>query len=211
MSRDVVYLHGLWLNGHESLMLRRRLQRDFGFRLHFFRYASVSSSLTDIVRQLALFVERNALATPHFVGYSLGGLVIYRYLQHFPSHAGQRVVFLGTPSVACRAAEKMQRWPLTAAMIGRSLREEFMQPRERRWSSAAALGIVAGTKPVGLGQLVARFNEPNDGTVALNETRLTGAADHLTLPVSHLGMLLSAKVALATGQFLRDGHFPLNL
>jgi pimeloyl-ACP methyl ester carboxylesterase len=211
VSQDVVYLHGLWLNGHESLVLRRRLQRDFGFRLHVFRYASVSSSLTDIIAQLAQFVTRNNLINPHFVGHSLGGLVIYRYLQHFPGHAQQRVVFLGTPSVACRAAENMQRWPPTAAMIGRSLREEFVRTRERRWSCAASLGIVAGTRPVGLGQLVARFNEPNDGTVALNETRLPGAADHLSLPVSHMGMLLSAKVAVAAGQFLRDGHFPLNL
>ncbi|MFO1427368.1 MAG: hypothetical protein U1F11_10455 [Steroidobacteraceae bacterium] len=69
--------------------------------------------------------------------------------------------------------------------------------------------MIAGTRPVGLGQFLARFREPNDGTVALRETRLPGTTDHLVLPVSHTGMLLSARVAEQCGQFLRDGRFGL--
>ena len=52
-----------------------------------------------------------------------------------------------------------------------------------------------------------RFAEPNDGSVAVSETRLPGATDHITLPVSHMGMLLSARVARETGGFLVHGHF----
>jgi hypothetical protein len=54
---------------------------------------------------------------------------------------------------------------------------------------------------------VVDFDEANDGTVAVSETRLPGAKAHIVLPVSHSGMLLSARVAHEVGQFLELGHF----
>jgi hypothetical protein len=38
---------------------------------------------------------------------------------------------------------------------------------------------------------------------------MPGATDHIVLPVSHLGMLLSARVARQTGTFLTQGLFAL--
>ncbi|MBV9725075.1 MAG: alpha/beta hydrolase, partial [Gammaproteobacteria bacterium] len=83
------------------------------------------------------------------------------------------------------------------------------QAHERRWTQARPLGIVAGSQRIGLGQLLAHFEEDNDGTVAVSETRMAGASDHIVLPVSHLGMLLSTRVAEETGRFLTHGHFSL--
>jgi len=41
----------------------------------------------------------------------------------------------------------------------------------------------------------------------VRETLMPGATDHIVLPVSHLGMLVSARVAHETGLFLTQGHF----
>jgi pimeloyl-ACP methyl ester carboxylesterase len=165
--------------------------------------------MSHISERLAEFVH--ALASPevHFVGHSLGGLVIYRFLERFPDQPPGRVVFLGTPSVASRAAEHAARFAPIAHLMGQSVAEELLQSRERRWTQPRALGIVAGTQPIGLGQLLAHFQEANDGTVAVRETRMPGATDHISLPVSHLGMLVSARVAHETGRFLSHGHFSL--
>jgi hypothetical protein len=38
---------------------------------------------------------------------------------------------------------------------------------------------------------------------------MPGMSDHIVLPVSHLGMLLSARVARETGSFLTQGRFGL--
>jgi hypothetical protein len=38
---------------------------------------------------------------------------------------------------------------------------------------------------------------------------MPGATDHIVLPVSHLAMLVSARVAQETGLFLTQGHFSL--
>jgi hypothetical protein len=67
----------------------------------------------------------------------------------------------------------------------------------------------AGTQSIGFGQFLAEFDEDNDGTIAVSETRMPGATDHITLPVSHMGMLMSARVAQETGLFLTQGRFSL--
>jgi hypothetical protein len=48
---------------------------------------------------------------------------------------------------------------------------------------------------------------PNDGTVALEETRLPGASAELDLAVGHSGLLLDRRVARAACRFLRQGRF----
>lgn len=207
---DVVYVHGLWLTGHESLVLRRRLEREFDCRVHPFRYRTVAAPMAEVTERLAQFVQGLESPTVHFVGHSLGGLVIYRFLERYPQTRPGRVVFLGTPSVASRAAMGAGRLRWAVPLVGRCLAEELLAPHERRWSAAHDLGIIAGTRPVGLGQFVARFDEDSDGTVAVSETKLPGATDHIALRVSHMGLLLSARVALEAARFLRDGHFSID-
>jgi pimeloyl-ACP methyl ester carboxylesterase len=195
--------------GDESLVLRSRLAHDFALTLHAFRYSAVFSAMSSITASLAEFVRELAAPEVHFVGHSLGGLVIHRFLERFPEQPPGRVVFLGTPSVASRAAEYVGRFSPVAHLMGQSVAEELLQPHERQWTHPDPLGIVAGTQPLGLGQLLAQIHEENDGTVAVSETRMPGAADHIVLPVSHLGMLVSARVAQETGLFLTQGHFSL--
>jgi pimeloyl-ACP methyl ester carboxylesterase len=205
----VVYVHGLWMPGEESLLLRHRLAHEFGLTLQAFRYSAASSTMGDISERLAGLVRDLEAPVVHFVGHSLGGLVIYRFLERFPDQPPGRVVFLGTPSVASRAAQRAGRFAPVARLFGQSVAEELLQPCERRWAHARPLGIIAGSQPLGVGQLLADFAEENDGTVAVSETRMPGATDHIVLRVSHLGMLLSARVARETGWFLTHGRFGL--
>jgi hypothetical protein len=79
--------------------------------------------------------------------------------------------------------------------------------RERRWSRARDLGVIAGDLGFGLGRLVGPLGAPSDGTVRLEETELEGTADRIVLRVSHTGMLFSAAVAKQAGAFLRSGRF----
>ena len=109
MGEAVVYVHGLWMSGGESLLLRRRLSREFGMDVHPFRYATASSTMTEITSRLQSFVRGLEASRLHFVGHSLGGLVIYRFLERYPKQPPGRVVFLGTPSVASRAAVQAAR------------------------------------------------------------------------------------------------------
>jgi pimeloyl-ACP methyl ester carboxylesterase len=205
----VVYLHGLWLAGHESLLLRRRLRRLFGLEVAVFRYPSVSATMAEVTARLQAFIDKEKPQELHLIGHSLGGLVAYRFLERYPEQPPGRVVFLGTPSVASRAAAQVGRARWGGALLGRCVGEELLTTRARTWATPRELGIIAGTRPQGLGRFVVHFDEPSDGTVSVGETRLPGATDHITLPVSHLGMLVSASVAREIGSFLAHGRFSL--
>jgi pimeloyl-ACP methyl ester carboxylesterase len=205
----VVYVHGLWMPGEESLVLGHRLGQDFGLTLHAFRYSAAFTGMQTTIERLASFVGELSAPEVHFIGHSLGGLIIHRFLERFSEQPPGRVVFLGTPCVASRVAEQAARFAPVAHLMGPSVAQELLQPNVRRWTHAHPLGIVAGTQPIGVGQLLARFEEDNDGTVAVSETRMPGATDHIILPVSHLGMLVSARVAHETGLFLTQGRFSL--
>jgi hypothetical protein len=60
---------------------------------------------------------------------------------------------------------------------------------------------------MGLGRFFARFEEECDGTVGVSETRIPGHSAHLTVPVSHMGLLVSSLVARKVGRFLEHGRF----
>ncbi len=197
------------MSGGESLLLRRRLSREFGMEVHPFRYATATSTMTEITSRLQSFVRALEASRLHFVGHSLGGLVIYRFLERYPHQPPGRVVFLGTPSVASRAAVQAAHIRLVASAMGRSVQDELLRPRDRKWKTDRELGIIAGTRALGVGQFLARFEEDCDGTIGVSETQLPGATDHITLPVSHLGMLVSSRVARETGAFLQDGRFSI--
>jgi pimeloyl-ACP methyl ester carboxylesterase len=205
----VVYLHGLWLAGHESFLLRRRLKDLYALDVAVFRYPSISAPMAEVTMRLQAFVAKSAPAELHLLAHSLGGLVAYRFFERFPDQPPGRIVFLGPPALASRAASRAAKARWASALLGRCVAEELLTERQRRWTAARELGIIAGTRRVGLGQFFAQFDEPSDGTVAVSETRLPGATDHITLPVSHMGMLLSARVARETGEFLTRGHFSL--
>ncbi|MCC7463961.1 MAG: alpha/beta hydrolase [Gammaproteobacteria bacterium] len=203
----VVYGHGLWLSGREAVLLRRRIGSERGCRWVTFGYSSLRESLADITQRLAACVRGVAAARVHLVGHSLGGLVILRCVERCHDLPPGRVVFLGTPAVASAAARRVARLRIGRAVMGPVVAAELLRDHARCWGVDRELGLIAGSRSRGAGRLVTDFTGANDGTVAVAETRLPGATAHLTLPVSHIGMLLSARVAREVGSFLEHGRF----
>jgi pimeloyl-ACP methyl ester carboxylesterase len=203
-----VFVHGLWLNGAEFSLLRRRLARDHGFAGHRFSYPTVRGSMDDTVARLQQFVARLDAERIHFVGHSFGGIVLCRYFQKHPCERPGRVVILGSPLNGSRSARTVARHALLRRMIGPLVNAELVNDCEpRNWACQNELGVIAGTSPMGLGRLFANFDEDCDGTVGVSETKLPGCKAHLALPVSHMGMLANAGVARQVGAFLDSGSF----
>ena len=207
MSTAIVYVHGLWLKGHEAAWLRRRLARDLGAETHAFSYSSVSAGAAANALKLAEFLAQIPADTLHLVGHSLGGLVILKLFEIAPPTAMGRIVLLGSPVCGSRVAQRLADLPYGRKILGLTVDDELLTPRPRRWQAACDLGVIAGDVGLGLGRLVGRFAEPNDGTVAVSETYLEGAADHWVGRASHSGMLFSAAVTRQAAAFLRSGRF----
>jgi len=75
----VVLVHGLWMPGWVMVLLGLRLKRC-GFRTVIFSYPSMSNSLSQNAHILSDFVAGIASSHIHFVGHSLGGLLIMQML-----------------------------------------------------------------------------------------------------------------------------------
>jgi pimeloyl-ACP methyl ester carboxylesterase len=213
MKTAAVFVHGLFLNGAEFTLLRRRLAAEHGLQSHRFSYPTVRGSMAATVEQLARFVERIDAERIHFIGHSLGGLVLCRYFQAMngaraaDGRAG-RVVLLGAPVAGSRSARAVARHAWLKRVIGPLVASELVDSDEpRSWDCGCELGLIAGNSPMGLGRFFARFEEECDGTVGVSETRIPGHSAHLTLPVSHMGMLVSPLVARQVGRFLESGRF----
>jgi pimeloyl-ACP methyl ester carboxylesterase len=203
----VVYVHGLWMTGVESIWLRRRLTRQRGYRFQVFSYPSVSGTLEQILAALRDTIAAQDAPQVHLVGHSLGGVLIQRCLERYPMRQPGRVVFLGTPAAGSRAARRLARLPGGRRMLGATSTAELLSAQPRAWDRQRELGIIAGTLPLGFGRLLLQFDEDNDGTVAVSETKIAGAAAFLPLRTTHSGLLWSAQVARETGSFLEYGRF----
>jgi len=211
MSTVIVYVHGLWQRGAESVWLRRRLSQDLGAEARVFSYPSVAADATSNARALAKFLTAIRADTLHLVGHSLGGLVILKLFEEDAEARARlppgRIVLLGSPLQGSRTAQNLARLPFGKKIMGSSVAEELLAARERRWNRSRELGVIAGDLGVGLGRLVGTLGGPSDGTILVEETELDGTADRVVLRVSHTGMLFSAAVARAAGAFLSTGRF----
>jgi pimeloyl-ACP methyl ester carboxylesterase len=203
--QSVVLVHGLWMPGWETLLLQRRLTRA-GFRTRLFTYRAVKDDPEGLVRRLLDFIDDTRGDVVHLLGHSLGGiLAIKACTDHDPARLG-RIVCLGSPLAGSHACRRLARLPGGRRLLGRSLRvlEDAVVPR---WCGATELGVIAGSHGIGGGQLLGGLPRPHDGTVAVDETHLEGETDHRVLPVSHLSMLLSKRVADEVARFFETGLF----
>ncbi len=206
-SAAVVFVHGLWMTGHESSLLRLRLRRAYHYATNLYHYPSVRARIEDSAAGLRAAIAAIDAPLVHLVGHSLGGLVILRALQGSGVAPPGRVVFLGVPCGGSRVARVLGASRFGRALLGRTVAEELLVPKARRWEIGRPLGIIAGTANAGLGRLLLSFDEASDGTVTVAETRIEGATGHLCLPVTHSTLLFSAQVARATADFLEHGTF----
>lgn len=211
----MLFVHGLWMNGAESFVLKRRLAAQ-GWRLRVFPWSSQTESMERVARRCArhaLDIARGTLQPVHLVGHSLGGIVIYHVFETgllAPDRfTGDfcRVVFMGTPICGSQTARVLAGMGTLGRLLGEAGAEDLTHGLPAKWPFSPQLGVIAGTAPHGLGRLLSSFDGPNDGTVSVAETWIAGATDHCELPVSHSGMWMSLEVAKQVACFLDSGRF----
>lgn len=207
----VILVHGIWAHGVTMMMMKIRLQKEYGFDVHLFNYPSVTGSLDDNARRLSEFIRNQGLDATHIIGHSLGGVIALRMYALEDDAVPGRLVCMGSPLTGSRAARFLSGKNWAEPVLGESLPAGVIYKSANEWGSHVCqqrdVGSIAGTTSMGVGRLLTSFDGANDGTVAVAETRLDGARDHICLPVSHTNMLLSSEVVDQAVAFLRRGKF----
>jgi pimeloyl-ACP methyl ester carboxylesterase len=204
----VVVIHGLWMNGAEAGLLRHRLSDEHGYPTVLFQYGTFEAGFTANADRLRDALDAIKSPRVHLVGHSTGGLIALAGIQRRQFPRPGRVVCLGSPIQGSVAAERLaQLGELGAAALGQTGREGLVGKVLKDYVPDRDVGAIAGTTSVGAGMMLGVVPLPNDGTIAVAETKAPWLKDHLSYPVTHTGFLVAPEVANQTAFFLRHGMF----
>ena len=204
MRGEVLLVGGLWMPTLALALLGARLSR-LGYAVRSFPYRGRAAPEHNVER-LARFVRDGYAGRPvHFVGHSLGGVLIYDMLSRHPDIPAGRVVLVGSPVRGCHAGRRLGRVALGRWMLGKS--RTRWEGCEARWTRPEPLGVVAGTLPVGLGLALGLLPGSNDGVVRVDETAVEGMAARALVRQGHSVLIVSPRVVRLVSGFLDAGRF----
>ena len=153
---------------------------------------------------LALLRDRKR-GPAHFVGHSLGGVLVLETLRRHLELPAASALLLGAPVRGCHAGRRLGGAGIGRWMLGAS--RPLWEERAAAWPRREPLGIVAGTVPLGLGRALGRLPGANDGVVCVSETEVEGASARILVPVGHSRLIVSRRVGRLAARFLASGRF----
>jgi hypothetical protein len=211
MKPLVVLLHGL-ARGHGSMSKLGAYLRREGFETWSRTYPSRRHSISYLASELSdELVERAGDRPLCAVTHSMGGIVV-RHLQD-PRLRWNRIVMLAPPNQGSQLAGAIVRNPLFRwfyGPAGAELADATSWP-----APPGPFAVIAGTRSLALTNLtswtVGRLFPPgtkNDGTVAVDETRLAGMTHFAEVDATHTWIMNAPVVRRLVLGYLRDGAFP---
>ncbi len=196
MPRETVLLvHGH--GAHPVLLepLRRALARQ-GFRAVSWRYDSLRGSIETHAAELAAKASQleqdGGVARLHFVGHSMGAIVVRRALAMTRPKKLGRVVLLAPPNRGARLAD------LALRLFGRRI----VAATELSSHPDSYVNRLMPAADLDCGVIAASW----DHVVSLASTHLPGQRDHLVLRGGHT-LTLHRRAPAQVGHFLRQGRF----
>lgn len=205
-----VIFHGIMRTSRSMAGLARHLQKA-GYEVLNLDYPSSGHPLPDLAEIVAPDVARFASSVEklHFVGFSMGGLLVRTLLaSHRPENLG-RVVMVGTPNGGSEVADLLKNFPPYRHVYGPAGQQlvtdqsgfaDIFSPPDFE------VGVIAGRSLPGPINAVL-FRAPNDGKVSVASTVLPNCSDHIVLPRNHTLLPLSRCMWTETEAFLKDGRF----
>ena len=145
----------------------------------------------------------------HFVGHSIGGLLIRAYLAEYQVDQLGNVVLIATPNAGSEFVEAMNRMPGYAEATGPLLQQ--MVPGEQGIPAQLPLpdypvGVIAGSRTHNpLSWLLLPGDD--DGAVSVSSTRMEGMQDFLVVPANHHWLRHDQRVLEEVLHFIQYDHF----
>lgn len=202
----VALLHGLG-RSRGSMTIPLMLFRVNGFETLNVRYPSRSRPIEELARIVADRLPADTVTT-HFFTHSLGGIVL-RYLirKYRPANLG-RVVMLAPPNRGSELARVLDKNPIFRVFMGPSAKQVALDADgldDLLGPVDFELGVITGTRR--LGPISGLMASPNDGIVAVEETKIEGIADTLIVNRGHTFVMNDPAVVAQAAYFFRRGRF----
>ena len=212
----VVLLHGLSPLPFSLRQLETGL-RAAGFRTRMWRYPSRRHDVAALVRQFrARLVELEGVeGRVHFVGFSLGAILIRAGLVEPVRFRVGRIVMIAPPNHGSGLVARLRHLTWLRHIFGRPSAE---LARGEPWLERLAtppyeIGIIAGTRLLHLCNPNSWLNwllgnrRGHDGTVEIESTKLAGMRDFALVDATHTLIAAHPESIRQTISFLRQGSF----
>jgi triacylglycerol lipase len=212
MKPLVVLLHGL-ARGHGSMARLGKALRAADFETFSRTYPSRRHSIGYLAGEVAEWIVEHAGDRPvSAVTHSMGGVIV-RHIQD-PRIRWNRIVMLAPPNRGSQLAAGLIKNPVFRWYYGPAGAE---LANGGTWPAPPApFAVIAGTRSFALTNPTSwtmgrRFapETANDGTVAVDETRLDGMTDFATVDATHTWIMNDARVHALVVGYLRGGSFPV--
>lgn len=208
----VVLAHGLGRSDWAMWRFAQKLE-DANYKVCRLDYSSIGKSVEAVKEQTTMQINACIVGAPkvHFVGHSLGGLVVRSYLQNnlqsLQANQLGEVVLMGTPNKGSELADHLsESWLM---QLGGGVSQALVTGSNSFGNQIKELdvniGVIAGTQSSGLTSK--HFSGENDGLVSVESTKLNSMSDFITIEVGHSQMRYNQEVAEQTVHFLQKGTF----
>ncbi|MDY0029155.1 MAG: alpha/beta fold hydrolase [Pseudobdellovibrionaceae bacterium] len=214
-KEKVFLLHGIALNRYSLIYLQNRLQKS-GFDATALSYPSTTLPLDALADWFyTTYLEPtdlNSYGKIHFIGHSMGGLVIRETLAKYkdridPDKVG-RVVMLGSPNQGSELADAFKDFRLYKWFFGPAGQELTTHHRKTRlYPCYYEVGILAGTVKWLYPLSCIWIKGDHDGRVSVDSTKLPDMKDHISLKTSHTFMIYRRDVSRQIISFIKTGSF----
>jgi triacylglycerol lipase len=209
----VVLLHGLARTSSSMNKMESELQ-DEGYATANINYPSREfeiAELADIAvgEGLTACRAKDDVEKIHFVTHSLGGILVRQFLSTASIDELGRVVMLGPPNQGSNAVDELDGVPGFDWMngpAGRQLGKGTASVPLALGPVEFELGVIAGNRSIDP-ITSAVLENPDDGRVSVEDTKVEGMNDFVVVEHSHAFMMRMRKPIELTKTFLRSGSF----
>ena len=209
----VVLLHGLARTSMSMNPMQRALD-DEGFETVNINYPSRDYAVEELAeiaipKGLSACRAKDDIGRIHFVAHSLGGILLRQYLSEKEIAELGRVVMLGPPNQGSTAVDQLQGFPgfdWLNGPAGLQLGKGEGSVPLRLGPAAFELGVIAGNRTIDP-ITSAVLENPDDGRVSVEDTKLDGMTDFVVVDHSHAFMMRMRRPIELTIRFLKNGSF----
>jgi pimeloyl-ACP methyl ester carboxylesterase len=214
VNESVILLHGLTRSSRSMKRMAASLEK-VGYKVYSIDYPSTKKPVEKLSSEhLAPAVELCQRSHPqkiHFVGHSLGAILVRHYLsEHSVTNIG-RIVMLGPPNKGSEVVDKLGHMTLYQWIngpAGQQLGVSSNSIPNTLPVPSADIGIIAGTRSINW-ILSTYIPGRDDGKVSPESAKLEGMKDFATIPATHPYLMKNRKAIKLTINFLRHGRFDM--
>lgn len=209
----VVLLHGLARTSTSMNKMEQALKDD-GYLTANIDYPSRHHEIAELATEavsegLQRCREQDDVEKIHFVTHSLGGILLRQYLSTETIEELGRVVMLGPPNQGSGAVDDLDGVPgfdWINGPAGRQLGQGESSVPVALGPVDFELGVIAGNRSIDP-ITSAVLQNPDDGRVSVEDTKVEGMDDFIVVEHSHAFMMRMRKPIELTKSFLRTGQF----